>query len=399
MRGALVVGVLALSLAACSVDDATLRSRLYPCATSSDCGPGWGCVKASPYAPDFCAPSCDTPCDGICASDPTIASGLCLRGCTINADGSTSACQGPQFSCIRINVQSSRGVCYPVSVCDVAPGSRQGSCAAGQDCLSLTDHVSTMGFVADDLYCVPAAPRTATDPACPSGSILFPPDNLRRDPMGPQTCSPTCSVTDKRCPPAFGCFTQAPSIFGVPPFCIYGIYGIACDNDSNCFAGTCMSVPMQGNICTVTCEDAEMLAPGRGCPGLLDFFGGAGSSFYTMACDVASDRCAVQYSLAYIPCSAGYPCTGELRAGEPLDCRTFGSGTSAFSLCSTTCTVDTDCDDTTSRGFCSVMDASGRLSCLPKFGADAPCNDSRQCQSGLCRPIEHTCTAPPARLP
>ncbi|MCB9601326.1 MAG: hypothetical protein H6720_13460 [Sandaracinus sp.] len=87
-----MLALLAL-LAACTVEDGFLDDALFPCEGPQDCGEGWGCVRGTPYAEDFCARECgEMSCDGICTVQGDDV--LCLRGCRLREDGTSSECPG-----------------------------------------------------------------------------------------------------------------------------------------------------------------------------------------------------------------------------------------------------------------------------------------------------------------
>jgi hypothetical protein len=321
---------------ACSVDRAPLDTKLFPCGTDSECGEGWGCVRATPIAPDFCAPLCNgTPCDGICTGGETPQ---CLRGCRINPDGSTSACPSNDFECVRTSVETSDGICYPVETCE-----QHGECASNERCLSqfLRDQVASSTTPFDHLYCVPAS---TSETPCPPGF-----DMGSEDDPEPSLCLAGCSMSDRRCPPGFACLDVlqyvAPYFSGIDgPVCDIGTFGLSCENDSNCFVGRCLdTTTAQGSVCTLTCNQAS--ARYGGCTNmvssnsLLGFFG-------TMECDVDLDPdgglCVLRYDIGFPGCTIEPGSAYECGAG--LYCHTFEFVGGPVNVCTRDCTMDAECN-------------------------------------------------------
>ena len=363
---------LAVLLSACTVDDSTLDTALFACANDGSCGTGWGCKRATPYSVDFCAQRCVSgdvsTCDGICTRD-----NLCLRGCQIYDDGSTSACPSLDYACIRTSLESNSGVCYPVQVCAL-----DGDCPAGQACLS-------DGFHIDRLYCVPSA---AAAP-CAAGSVSA--QDIFND-TSPY-CFPTCATADRICPPGFGCLHQA-TLFSraeppAPPPCIPGISGVSCDDDSNCLLGRCLDTGAVGRLCTITCNEASRQFGALGCAGLSR--GGSFDGLFEMACDAAAGGgvdgglCSVRYALGWPSCtdaSGAYPCLNDPpgTACTPLDI----SGTH-YDLCTRACASSAECNTPgTSRNFCAGLAAGGSGFCLPGSPRGGTCYLDDACAEGAC---------------
>jgi hypothetical protein len=367
-----------LAATGCRVKDGFLQTDLFPCEGPSDCGEGWGCVRASPYATDFCAERCDsTTCDGVCTRQEDSMGNpleLCLRGCRINEDGTTSECDGEGFSCIRASAERDDGVCYPVNSCNTDT-----DCPAGTACLSSLAVGVPGDPGVDNYYCVP---RPAAG-MCPSRSI---PIDLGV--RGGELCLATCEPTDTRCPPGFGCLEQA-SLGGPDSFvpCFPGVYGTPCEDDTNCVFGSCQEVGAAGRQCTLTCDEAILLA--GGCPGLLslELFSG----LFELECDPSlqggegGGLCVTRYDI-------GFPCTtpeSELFVcREGLECRSFNVPMMApVKLCSRNCATDMDCNRPGERpdNFCLVGVPLGGSSCLPKGDDGSGCSDGNQCRSGVCQ--------------
>jgi hypothetical protein len=367
--------LLALALvtlaAACTVDDSSLDTALFECASDGSCGAGWGCVRATPYAVDFCAPRCTaTTCDGICTND-----GLCLRGCQIYADGTTSTCPGTDFDCIRTSVESDSGVCYPVTVC-----ASDADCSSGEACLSDEFHI-------DRLYCVPSAAPGTT---CAAGSVSAS-DFL----VGiPPYCFPTCATADRICPPGFGCLHQTTLAADppAPPPCIPGIPGISCDDDSNCLFGSCLDTGAPGRVCTITCNEASRRYGAAGCDGLSQ--GNGFDRIFRMECDPAAGGgtdgglCSVRYALGWPSCTdatGAYPCTSDPPGTSCMPVDTRDGAT--VDVCTRACTAaePTVCDPrATGRNYCLTISLAGDGLCMPRVPLGESCYTDAGCSEGTC---------------
>ncbi len=340
-RGAWVAAC-AVLVAACTVDDDFLDRELFVCDGPSTCGDGWGCLRATPYTDNFCAPDCDASCDGTCTGGEQP---LCLRGCIISESGVPGKCQSDDFSCIRTSIERNDGVCYPIQSCD-----SDEDCGPDELCLTqllrdLNPPDSPWPF--DNLYCVP---KQDAEGECPAGSAPQP--FLPADAVS--VCYPTCSITDPRCPPAMACLTQlhqlAPFIDGIDgPSCVLGNYGLSCQDDTNCFVGSCLDTgSAQGRICTLTCNEASRLA--RGCESLIDDYSLEGL-FAQLECDPTapsddgSGLCVVRYKTNYPSCTTEPGSAYECASG--LECRQLRP--TEVHLCTKSCEADEDCNEGTDR--------------------------------------------------
>lgn len=363
----------ALLWAGCTVDSGYLDRDLYPCEVDSDCGAGWGCVRGAPYAADFCAPSCEsTPCDGICAIQGDRS--LCLRGCRIRDDGTTSDCAGEDFSCVRTSAEMDDGICYPAMAC-----SGSSDCAEAEVCLSDFVSLGPGNAVGDHLYCVPAPDD---DLACPARSVPVTFGDLG------DLCLATCDPPDTRCPPGFGCLRQAAVFSDEEVLCFPGLYGVPCDDDTNCVYGRCLDTG-PSKQCTLSCDAAAELAGGCGNVSSLATVVDA----LAFECDPnagESGLCATRSSLGFLcttPESDAYVCADD------LECRSFPSGDGEVRLCTSPCSIDQQCNRPgDSANFC--LRGFGPGACLPKVAAGRACSEDNQCQSGRC--VESACTASPS---
>jgi len=327
----LTAGLLLFS--GCTVSDAHLDSAFFTCAAPSDCGEGWSCVAETAYTPYFCAPECDPEsCDGACVGENPSS---CIRGCFIGRDGTPGPCPDEGFSCIRTSADSERGLCFPIDSC-----AQSADCEGAGACLS---EILTEAGVenANNLYCVPTPEGTG----CPDGSWeAFLSGSL--EPI----CLPRCSVRDTRCPPSFACLSQldrlaplSPSIEGA--VCTIGPYGLACQDDTNCFNGSCLETgSAQGQICTMTCNQASRIA--GGCAGLIKPFT-VEALLYTLECDEdapsedGSGLCTTRYTINFPGCTpeedGAYPCASN------LDCREVGFV--GLRICTRSCAEDRECNE------------------------------------------------------
>lgn len=333
------VACIALVLSACTVDKEFLETELFTCSVSPDCGEGWGCLRGTPYAVNFCAPDCDETCDGVCTGGEEP---LCLQPCLIAEDGTPGECQSEDYACVRTSIERNDGLCYPITTCDADE-----DCGANEICL--TSYLRSLNpdstFPLDNLYCVPRADEGGL--GCPAGSQVTPFLARGDTPI----CYPTCSVTDTRCPPAMACITQlqqiAPFLMGVEgPQCALGSYGLSCQDDTNCFSGRCLDTgTAQGKICTLTCGQASALA--SGCENLVHPYSIQGF-FSRLECEPTapssdgSGLCIVTYKINYPNCTdepgGAYPCASG------LECRTLSTAEGSIDLCTRECTSNEDCN-------------------------------------------------------
>ena len=368
--------VLALCLGSCVVDDGFLDRDLFPCEGPADCGEGWGCVRAAPYATDFCAPDCAAEdCDGICTVQ--FGQALCLRGCRFDAEGTPSACPGEGYACIRSSTETDEGVCYPVNSC------RTGAdCAPEEVCLS--ELVGPAGSPrANGFYCVPRP----QEGECPARSAP-----VRIDADGTALCLATCAPPDTRCPPGFGCLLQS-AVFaaaGTDVLCFPGLYGVACDDDTNCILGRCLDTGDAGKQCTLSCDEAARIAGGCGnlysLASVVDALG--------FECDPRANDgqqgglCVTRSGIGFLcttPESDAYVCSSG------LECRRFPvSGGGEVGLCTRSCVIDDQCNRLGEQSNYCLSTFRGGF-CLPKGGHGAECIEDRQCRSGEC--AEGACTS------
>jgi hypothetical protein len=352
----------------CRVDDSYLDDGLFVCAVSADCGDGWGCVRGSPYSVDFCAPDCESTCDGVCVVQGDQQQ--CLRSCRVRDDGTTSACEGRDFHCIRVSAEDDEGVCYPVRPCN-GPA----DCGAGEACLSdLANAFGVSGALrTDNLYCVPAP----TDPAaCPARSVhtaeIF-------SGAAADLCIPRCDAADTRCPPGFGCLRQLGGTEEI--FCLPGIYGIPCDDDTNCLLGTCIDTGAPGKFCTLSCAEANTIA--FGCERLSTPISSLGLGYH-LECDETAaggndgGLCVPRYELGAV-CTT--PESGVFTCALGLSCIEL-AGTEGLKACTFPCTLDEQCNsgEGTPLNYCNMFWGV----CLPKAGEGAQCLRAEGCLSGNC---------------
>ncbi len=365
---ALALGVVCL-LAGCTVDGSFLNTELFLCDVSSDCGSGWACARATPYAPDFCAPDCASGCDGVCVVQGEEEA--CLSGCRIQEDLTTSECPSADYDCIRVSAEDDNGVCYPVDGCTAGA-----DCGQDEECLStLAQAVGIVGagLRTDNLYCVPAP----DDPAdCPPRSVHT--TTIFTGDPGFQMCLPVCDATDTRCPPAFGCLRQLAGTGQAA--CLPGMYGVPCDDDTNCLQGRCRDTGLGGEFCTTTCGEA--LRIGFGCENISEQLNSLGLR-YRLECDAGAGGgedgglCVPRYEIG-TPCTT--PESEAFVCAADLSCQAVADGGQKF--CTKACSDDDQCnvEGRSGQNFCSsFVDL-----CFPKQDTDDPCIRDENCLSGVC---------------
>jgi hypothetical protein len=376
------VALLLCAAGACTVDDGFLETERFPCSVAADCGERWGCVRAAPYASDFCAPDCEESCDGVCVVQG--ASTLCLAGCRIRDDGTTTPCASDDLACVRVSAESDEGVCYPVDTCSEGGP----TCPAGDLCLSTLAEAfgaGTGGLRTDNLYCVPApdAPLPGEPDPCPARSFhsrtILPAATF-------QLCLPLCDAFDTRCPPSFGCLRQIPLDVGA--ICLPGVFGIPCDDDTNCLRGRCMDTGDAGRFCTTSCEEAERI--GLGCENISLLLNAVGLR-YRLECDPdanggnAGGLCAPRYEIGFActePDSEAFACADGLSCMQP-------EGFTA-PFCTRPCSTNADCN-TAGRSQGNFCEPTRGVCFVQGFGGD-PCLTGEWCISGQC--VDNMCTAP-----
>jgi hypothetical protein len=228
------------------------------------------------------------------------------------------------------------------------------------------------GLRADNLYCVPA----------PEDPMACPPRSVHTDEIfgtAPfELCLPLCDASDTRCPPAFGCLRQL--AFSAETPCLPGIYGIPCDDDTNCLLGRCVDTGAAGRFCTTTCNDAERI--GLGCENISGIINMIGLR-WRLECDPEAGGgadgglCVPRYEIGF-PCTE--PDSDVFACADGLTCTPVGTGD--VRICTKPCTMDGECNQSGRSGdnFCSET-----LSiCAPKLRNEEPCLRNEHCLSGNC---------------
>lgn len=376
MRALALAFVLGLAtIAGCTVErPRDLLERLWTCESDADCLDGWGCADRSVLGEDFCRPACDPAdprsCDGYCT-----ATGECLARCELLGDGASACPDG--HACVRTNLLSSRGVCFPTETC-----SRSDECPQGSRCFNdvfgLPAILPGIEYASDQLYCVAVPDETDR---CPSGYLVA-------SGQGGLTCLPRCDSEGSRCPPALTCLREVGYLFAQPgaSACYPGYWTLPCTDDAQCVVGRCLPIGEGRRACTYGCGEADRVfgSPGGGCAALEEAGRGLRLDALEVRCEEAegADVC--------VPLGGhGAPCNDEMRCAAGLDCRAFLSGTSLVRFCSRDCVEDRECGLT---AYCARL-AGESGSCAPRSFEGGPCARAEQCRVGLiCR--EETCAAP-----
>ncbi len=371
MKRASLVSLLGLAcLLGCSAER-DIDDRIYGCAVDSDCGEGFGCFLGAPYADDFCAPVCDASCDGTCVRQGERE--LCLRGCRIFDDGSTSMCASRGLECIRISTESDEGVCYPAKKCDDLD-----DCGDNEVCLSILAGLGATDGNRNNFYCVPAP--VGPEQECPVRSLALP---ITED---VSMCLATCVPPDTRCPPGFGCVDQA--AFGGrdgDTFCLPGLYGVPCNDDTSCLRGRCIDTGPAGKMCTLSCNDAVRAA---GTCNALPNIGFVWDAL-SFECDETAPGdgglCVTRSNIGFIctePDSTIYTCS------EGLFCEAPAFAPEGVRVCTKVCAGDSECT-TNNIDYAYCERSIDR--CVPRAPDGAFCETpnqcaSRRCEAGVCAP-------------
>lgn len=384
-RGAAWFGLLA---AACTVSPPeVLDEGFFACEVADDCGPGQGCAEGNVYSSDFCRPACDPDDPASCANGVCTAAGACLERCLIEADGTATGCAGPDFTCVRTDAIRDVGVCYPVEGC-----SRTADCQSEADAICLNDALglptSTTGLRFDNLYCT-ATPDS--EGRCAQGYLAFEfadPDGGRDRDGRPRTttvCYPPCDPSggEPFCPPSTTCFRGFGELVDSPsmPPCLPGVWGLPCEDDTQCLLGRCLNIGDGRRACTETCGDAERLV--GNCGGLARFSEALGVGT-RMECGQVegAEVCVPRFELLSL-CDENLGCVG----GEETECAPVetAAGTTVH-VCVRFCVEAADCagplgDPDDYR----CLDTAGPTGvCMARRGLGSRCEDDLDCREGVC---------------
>lgn len=371
------VAMVAMIAMACTVErPGDLLTRLWTCEVAEDCLEGWGCADRSVLGEDFCRPACDPAEPASCAGHCT-RTGECLARCTLLGDGATPCPEG--HACVRTDLLSGEGVCFPAPTC-----SRSDECAQGTRCFNdvfdLPPVLPGVSYASDQLYCV-AVPDEAM--RCPSGYLLAPGEGD----VAP-ACLPRCDSAGSRCPPGLTCLRELGYLFAQPgaSACYPGTWGLPCDDDAQCLLGRCLPIGEGRKACTYGCREADRVFGGDGCATLGEAARGLRLDALDVRCLEAEGR-----DVCVPLGTAGATCNDDLRCGDGLECRAFLSGGSVVRFCSRDCAGDAECNHPSAplTAFCETT-AGARGSCLPRSYEGGGCARAEQCRLGLiCR--EGTC--------
>ncbi|MCB9601327.1 MAG: hypothetical protein H6720_13465 [Sandaracinus sp.] len=280
---------------------------------------------------------------------------------------------------MRTSAERDDGVCYPVRNCRSS-----NDCAAGEVCLSELVGLGPEDPESQGFYCVPAP-----DPVegCPARSRSVQLED------GTPICVATCQPPDTRCPPGFGCLLQSAVLSNdAEVLCFPGLYGVPCDDDTNCLLGRCLDTGAAGRQCTLSCDEAARLA--GGCEGLSSLASVVSSLRFECDADAGDDGLCVTRSgigfLCTTPESDAYVCA------EGLECATFGTSDGDLRICTKDCRVDRDCNESGSfDNYCQPL-VTGNV-CLPCVSAKArvvPTTGSARAGT-----VSAACAADPCRRP
>lgn len=385
--GALAVGAFALSaLSGCVVTPPELLDEgFFACTSPAECGPDQGCAEGNVYSPDFCRPACDLDDPSSCPDGVCTARGACLERCTIQPDGSNDGCASPDFTCVRTDAIRDEGVCFPVEGC-----SRTSDCNDDVEQLCLNDALglpaSTTALRFDNLYCTA---RVDAEGRCAEGYLRF----TFADPEGGTTavCYPPCDPSGGApyCPPSTTCFRGFGELAGFPatPPCLPGVWGLPCEDDTQCLIGRCLPVGEDQDgtarrACTETCEDAEAL--GLGCDGLSTFAEALGVGTRMHCGEVRGEEvCVPRYDLLAL-CDDSLACVG----GDGAACEAVEVDVDTVAhVCIRFCIDAQDCASETggeAADYRCIETAGPSGVCMRKRPLGGRCADDEDCREGVC---------------
>ena len=263
-----------------------------------------------------------------------------------------------------------------------------GDCAGasqGNDELCLNDALglpaSTGGqdLRFDNLYCTA---RADGEGRCPMGYLSF--QFANGDGTVSSVCYAPCELDGNGpwCPPSTTCFRGFGELVGSPdtPPCLPGVWGLPCEDDTQCLIGHCLTVGDGRRACTETCADAAAYGGCHGLSRYADFFGTPSRS----TCESVGDTevCVPRFDLLSL-------CSEQLDCVEPTitTCSEvdLGGGTRAH-VCLRFCATADDCvagtGGTASEYRCIPAGASGV--CMRKRPPGARCAEDADCLEGSC---------------
>lgn len=369
-----------VALAGCSVTyPDVLDEGVFACASAGDCGPDQACAEGNVYGPDFCRPACDRDDPSSCPDGVCTAAGACLQRCTIKPDGTPLGCPpGDELACVRIDAREGEGVCYPVRACSVTSECDETELCLN-DALGLPAATGAQELRFDNLYCTA---RADGEGRCPMGYLSFRFANA--DGTTSSVCYAPCELDGDGpwCPPATTCFRGFGELVGTPdtPPCVPGVWGLPCEDDTQCLLGRCLSVGGGRRACTETCAGAEEYG---GCEGLsryADLFGTPSR----LRCERVGgeDVCVPRFDMLSL-CSDQLDCAG----GESTTCTEVdvGDGVRAH-VCVRFCASAEDCaagtGGTAAEYRCIPAGAGGV--CMRKRPLGARCAEDADCLDGRC---------------
>jgi hypothetical protein len=312
----------------------------------------------------------------------------------------------------------------------------------GSSCFSglLTAAYPTATLQTSDLHCLHAGCQ-ARGAACPPGEGCLP-SLVPASMEPPDICVPKCVNQD--CPPNFICARRVSGPLA-PDFCIPGVLSFRCTNDMDCLMGDCEDTGVGFSVCSTPCSEHRDCVPygppgfgpfvcadkpaggGKHCvsprpisgsacvddsscaPGLRCFYWALFASpinpKLTGECRVPCNddgSCPARGGIPHVcqtgggerscyPGRFGAPCTDDSQCIADLLCLAVppsDAGDAGGRICSTPCTVDSDCDLdpwTEQSGYCEA--GLCRLGLTPGEACtrDMLCR-GRNCLQGVCGP-------------
>lgn len=237
----------------CVVDADAIDSRIYRCESDAECGDGYVCyhglepVLSRERA--YCLPDCSS-CDGFCDYN-----GACHPICDPDAPSYPA-----DMSCLRINLSGPgmtsedvvEGLCVAMTAC-----SNNNDCAdpVRSVCINnlASSELAELGFELNQMFCIQQGCRAGGN-CDPGWSCLA--DVLEDTPEN-DMCLPNC--TTGRCPPGLECANVNDELICIPGW--YG--GGLCHDDTNCLVGECVEIrDGQGYaVCQIPCESDDDCEP------------------------------------------------------------------------------------------------------------------------------------------
>lgn len=420
----------------CGTDE---TDRPMACFAASQIGGADFCARTCDSDPDAGVGAPAPSVSGACLKSGEGKPNIELQVCSPSKDTvehPTAACGTPDLRCYRTDLVEDQGVCTTMSPCTM-----------DKDCTNPVRSVCASTFLEntvyknhsnkvllDHMFCLQTDCKSRGS-SCAAGESCLQ-DAVPPSTNPPDICVPNCD-SSLDCPPNFLCYRRV-STGATPKVCIPGLLGFTCLDDMDCMVGSCENTGIGYKVCTTRCQTDQDCTQFDGIQGMFLCLKNAAqpddpgycrtpNSFRGADCrqdDDCHSRNPFEVCTRFnptdmlgtclLPCPADRNCLP--RSGIEHTCLDpGGGGTSvcfpgyfglpcltdqncidnhdgdlscllgpdAKSMCTKTCTMDTDCTSDrwmTGNSWCS----SAIGTCLPLLENDSTCTRNAACKSGAC---------------